>query len=92
MYLPLRIPGLILCQVRWRTIDAVEAARLAEQAREVLPHRRFGKPAVKRDANPSIVSSMYATQRFPQCPDQFGELSVRVVLAQLSGIAARSKQ
>jgi len=31
MYLPLRIPGLILCQVRWRTIDAVEAARLAEQ-------------------------------------------------------------
>jgi hypothetical protein len=51
--------------VRWRTIDAVEAARLAEQAREVLPHRRFGKPAVKRDANPSIVSSMYATQRFP---------------------------
>ena len=35
----------------------------AEQAREVLPHRRFGKPAVKRGANPSIVSSMYATQR-----------------------------
>jgi hypothetical protein len=57
--------GFNFMPVRWRTIDAVEAARLAKRAREVLPHRRFGNPAVKRDANPSIVSSMYATQRFP---------------------------
>ena len=38
---------------------------MAELAREVLPHRRFAKPAVKRDANPSTVSSMYATERCP---------------------------
>jgi hypothetical protein len=47
---------------------------------------------VSIDGRASIVSSMYATQRFPQCPDQSGERGVRVVLAQLSGIAARSKQ
>jgi len=52
MYLPLRIPGLILCQVRWRTIDAVEAARLAEQAREVLPHRTFAKPPEPKPVKP----------------------------------------
>ncbi|MGX9431996.1 MULTISPECIES: hypothetical protein [Bradyrhizobium] len=29
---------------RWRTIDEVEAKRLAAVAREVKPHRTFGKP------------------------------------------------
>src|SRR6478672_10195586 len=29
---------------RWRTIDDVEAVRLAALAREVKPHRTFGKP------------------------------------------------
>jgi hypothetical protein len=35
---------------RWRTIDAVEAKRLAELAREVKPHRTFGKPPDASDA------------------------------------------
>ncbi len=41
-------PGFRLCNRfrlsnRWRTIDAVEAVRLAELAREVKPHRTFEK-------------------------------------------------
>ena len=37
---------------RWRSIDKVEAARLAALAREVLPHRRFSKPPELKPVKP----------------------------------------
>jgi hypothetical protein len=37
---------------RWRTIDEVEAARLAALAREVKPHRTFGKPPEPKPVKP----------------------------------------
>src|SRR5258705_9141977 len=38
---------------RWRTIDAVEAVRLAALAREVLPHRRFEKRREPKPVKPA---------------------------------------
>ncbi len=37
---------------RWRTIDEVEAVRLAALARELKPHRTFGKPPEPKPVQP----------------------------------------
>ncbi|MGX9431091.1 MULTISPECIES: hypothetical protein [Bradyrhizobium] len=37
---------------RWRSIDEVEAKRLAALAREVKPHRTFGKPPEPKPVKP----------------------------------------
>jgi hypothetical protein len=37
---------------RWCTVDAVEAVRLAALAREVKPHRTFGKPPEPKPVQP----------------------------------------
>ena len=37
---------------RWRCIDEVEAVRLAALAREVKPHRTFGKPPELKPVKP----------------------------------------
>ena len=52
---------------RWRTVDEVEAKRLAELAREVKPHRTFGKPPeVKPVRPPKPTRPMVARPRIMQ--------------------------
>jgi hypothetical protein len=52
---------------RWRTIDEVEAARLAELAREVQQHRRFEKPPQPKPVKaPKPVKP--AKRRVPSLP------------------------
>jgi hypothetical protein len=54
---------------RWRTIDAVEAKRLSELAREVKPHRRFAKPPEPKPVKPVTVERRRTMQRrMPSLP------------------------
>ena len=43
---------------RWRTIDEVEAARLAALAREVMPHRKFEKRREPKPVKPPAPKPM----------------------------------
>jgi hypothetical protein len=72
-------PGLRLVNVfrlsnRWRTIDEVEAVRLAALAREVLPHRRFEKwrepKPVKppKPPKPMVARPRVMQRRVPSLP------------------------
>jgi hypothetical protein len=62
---------------RWRTVDEVEAKRLAELAREVKAHRRFEKrrepkPVVTKQPKPMAIERRRVVQRrvpsLPQTP------------------------
>jgi hypothetical protein len=54
---------------RWRTVDEVEAKRLAALAREVKPHRTFGKPPEPKPMKPMTVERPHAVQRrLPSLP------------------------
>jgi hypothetical protein len=48
---------------RWRTIDEVEAVRLAALAREVQPHRRFGKLPEPKPVKPPKPKPMTVERR-----------------------------
>ena len=52
-----RLENVFRLSDRWRTIDAVEAGRLAEVAREVQPHRRFERREPVVSNSPAPVKS-----------------------------------
>ena len=54
----LRLVNVFRFSIRWRTVDAVEAVRLAALAREPKPHRTFGKPPGARLVKPPKPKAM----------------------------------
>ena len=60
-----RLENVFRLSDRWRTIDAVEAERLAELAREVQPHRRFERrePKPAKPAKPMTTARPRRVQR-----------------------------
>ena len=48
---------------RWRTVDEVEAVRLAALARELKPHRTFRKPQEPKPVKPPKPKPMTVARR-----------------------------